>query len=292
MAIDKKQLTKAAQRMDLTIFLDPHAAFAAIYETCKSSVPDLTYKSFSEALELGSANANLIATGKRELTIKAAEKIADALELGRDQRKYFVTLAAYMRERQSVHKDALYETLMRLKAKHLPSDTFRKQLEFFQHWYHAAIVELLSLPHAKDDVEWIASCLNPRVSVPEVKNSLKLLESLGYIARDPERGHRFTPTRQVYSTGDEVQGMAFYRFHQQMIDLARLALDEVPYEEREISAITVACTPELRNEMKKRVIAFRKELLTMTNNSNGATEVVQLNFQLFPIAQMAKGKKS
>jgi len=259
MTIAKKQIREIVEGLNITIHLDPHSAFASIYEACKQHIPELSYKTFSEWLELGSANANLLASGKREMTSKMAERIAESVGLTGDQKKYFVTLASYFRERNATAKNEMYETLMRLRSKQLPSDLFRSQLEFFQNWYNAAIVELLALPHAKDDVAWIMSCLQPKVTASEVKNSLKLLERCGYVTRDPERNNRLVPTKQVYSTGDEVQGMAFYRFHQQMIDLAKLALDEVQHDQREISAITVTCSPEIRQQMKEKIVALRKE---------------------------------
>jgi len=66
----------------------------------------------------------------------------------------------------------------------------------------------------------------------------------------------------------------------------------VQHDQREISAITVTCSPEIRQQMKEKIVALRKELLALSAQSKESTEVVQVNFQLFPVAQMTKGSKT
>jgi uncharacterized protein (TIGR02147 family) len=288
--LSRKQLRAIAAKVDATAFLNPADFLRAVFDGCKQAMTQYTYADFSEALGLGSNNANLVINGRRQLTPKTGAKVAEALELVREQRQYFLALVDYFRAKTQADKDSAYQKMLRAKSKALPNELSRNQLAFFNHWCNAAIVELLRLPEASDQPEWIIKSLQPKLSLPEVKASLQLLTELGYLVPDAALG-RLVPSDSVYSTGNEVRGMAVYRFHHQMLGLASIALDEVDADEREISALTIAATPEMRQRLKQMIVQFRKQIIEMSDGIEQPSEILQINFQLFPIAN-SKGRKS
>jgi uncharacterized protein (TIGR02147 family) len=207
--------------------------------------------------------------------------VAAALKLPVAQKKFLLALVAYDRA-VGVERDTIFQEILKLKSKLLPNDLDRKQLAFFQNWYNAAILELLRLPAASDDPEWISRTLNPKVALPKVKNALSLLCELGYLAVDKSLG-RLVPTDANISTGNEVAGMAIIGFHHQMLDIARHAIDDVEAELREISAVTLSVSSDLREEIKQEIIKLRKRMIQKSNEIKNPDEVVQLNFQMFPV---------
>ena len=77
--------------------------------------------------------------------------------------------------------------------------------------------------------------------------------------------------------------MAIASYHRQMLKLAMDSLDEVAAEERDISAVTLMASPALVTQFKDELAALRKKLLALSAQEVAATEVVQLNLQLFPV---------
>jgi uncharacterized protein (TIGR02147 family) len=60
----------------------------------------------------------------------------------------------------------------------------------------------------------------------------------------------------------------------------------VPYQQREIGAVTVAVTAQGMDVIKHAIQSFRQYIMYLASqHGGGADTVMQLNIQLFPIAQ-------
>jgi uncharacterized protein (TIGR02147 family) len=291
--MSKKELRQAAEEIQPSAFLDAKEYLAGLYARAKASIEQYSYVRFTEDLGFGACNAMyLIIHGKRPLTKKGAEKIAAALGMTGVEKRYLVNLAQAHSVTKKGERAAAFDRLVELKARTVPTELDRQQLEFYNEWHHAVILELLALPDAKDDAEWIAASLTPGVTPLKVEKSLELLKKLGHIKLDPALG-RHVPSNAVLSTGGEVVGMAVMRYHQQMIGLAKDALTDVDPFQRDVSAVTIAMPAGRIDELKAKIQAFRKELLALSAGAADADSILQVNVQLFPVARAAgKGKKS
>ena len=284
--MSKSRIQAVAQGVSPVKFNHYRQWLNAIYEAMKEQTGSYSYAKLSADLALGSSNAHLIIGGKRRLSKKAAVKIADALDLNQTDRRYLLAVVAYESEKSAAGKDAAFRELMNLKAKSLPNELTKQQLSFFSSWLNAAILELLRIEEAQDDPEWIAKMLRPQVTVPAIKNSLQLLESLEYVKRVEGK---LTPTEEVVTTGDEVRGLAIISFHQEMIALAKLSLTDVPHMKREISSLTLAIPNEMLEQMRHEMISLRKKFLDMAAQANKPDEIVQVNFQMFSLSRSSRG---
>ncbi len=286
--MSKAEIRRVAEKIAPTSFLDAREYLAAVYQELKQHFGQYSYIRFTEDMGFGACNAmHLIIHGQRPLTSKGAQKIAAALGLTGVGRKYFLKLVA---AQQGESRDEAFDKLVELKTKALPKALDRRQLEFYNQWYNAAILELLSLPDARDDPAWISGRLMPTVPPTKVANALKLLVKLGHVVQDPAKG-RLVPSEAVLTTGNEVLGLAVMRYHQQMIALAKDSLTDVAPLERDISAVTIAIPAARTPELKAKIQAFRKELLEFSKACTGSDEIVQVNIQLFPIARTASRSK-
>ena len=282
--MSKTLLKTIAKSIPVTHHTDYRTWLAAVYVAAKSSDSSYSYTKFSNDLELGSSNAHLIVSGKRDLTEKTGSKIIESFKLTGKQRKYFSALITYQRSRSTKDREQAFNEMMSLKSEVLPTTLSKNQLEFFADWYNAAILELLRLADASDDPQWLNKIINPKVSVPQIKRSLKLLTNLGYLKVDEKIG-RLYPTEATISTGNEAYGMAMVSYHQQMLDVAKQSINDVEPSKREISATTMAITTSLRQQFKQDIISLRKRMIQLANEVEDANEIVQINMQLFPIAQ-------
>lgn len=270
----------AKEKVQVTDFADYRTYLHAIYVQAKAEDSSYSYAKFSTDLELGSSNAHGIISGNRKLTLKAGKKVASILKITGVQRKFFLTLINEQRASSAAEREKLTKEKLLLKKSVLPTELDRRQLSFFEHWYHVAILEILRLSEAKSDPEWIKSRLRLGVSLEQVQESLKLLEELNYISYDEAKG-RLYPTEVTISTGREAQGVAVANFHKQMLVLSSEALDNCDYQDRDVSAVTMAASSEMLDELKEDLLVLRKKYLKKSSELEESDLVMQLNMQAF-----------
>lgn len=270
-------------------FLDSGSYLQSLYLEIKAKKGNYSYLQFAQ--DLGFAPTNLIhqiIKGHRPLTVKTAEKIANALHLVPHEKKYFLTLVAYERETDHAAKEQAFQALIALKNRALTSEVDRKWLEFFGEWYHSVIWEMIAMEGAPRTAEEFAQTIVPKVRVDEVKRSLELLEKLDLIARDEKRGCYVQTTRRL-STGHQVRGLGFTRYHQIMLDMAKESLVRFSAQERDVSAMTVSVNQETFEKLKNLIHEFQLKVLDIADSSPAADRVCQVNVQIFPFSKKKGG---
>jgi uncharacterized protein (TIGR02147 family) len=70
-----------------------------------------------------------------------------------------------------------------------------------------------------------------------------------------------------------------------MMNRAAEAMDEIPASERDISSLTMCLGPDGLARLKERIQRFRRELLELSTLEDAPRQVVQVNFQLFPLTR-------
>ncbi len=280
----------AASRVLPSRFMDYKEYLFAVYRELKESFATYSYLEFSSDSGFGQCTAmHLIVHGNRPLTLKGAQKIARAIGLKGDERRYFLAMPDYVNATDASLKDAAFAQLMKLKARLVPSDLDRRYLEFYSHWYNAAIIEILRLPYASDDPEWIADRLTPRVQPQRVAKTLTVLTEHGFLKRDAA-ADRLVPTDTLVSTGVEIQSMAVMSFHQQMLELAKASLGGIQQLERDISGLTFSVSKITKVRLKEEIVLFRRRLIDLLeadasrHQRSGEldSEIMQLQIALFP----------
>jgi uncharacterized protein (TIGR02147 family) len=77
-------------------------------------------------------------------------------------------------------------------------------------------------------------------------------------------------------------------FHRTMLARAADALDQCSREEREVAGLTLSVSRRQLADFKRRLYEFRQELVQIAVDgakSEAPTDVVQINFQLFPLTE-------
>lgn len=274
-----------------TAWTDYRHYLKKVYETVREAEGRYSYNRFTADCGLGDSNAMyLLIHSGRPLTVKTARRIATALGLKGKERSYFIRLVEYQHARDPAARDKAFEKLLQLKNQTLAGDWDKKNLELFSEWYHVPVLELLRLDQARDDPDWIAGKLSPRVSRGKVEASLELLENLGLIVWDEERG-RMVPAGNNISTGSEIRGMVVKTYHNQMINLALGALSSGAAARRDITAVTIGVPVDAMEEVKKLTAEFRQKLLELGDRPGRKEEVLQINIQAFPLTGVVRRKK-
>ncbi len=154
---------------------------------------------------------------------------------------------------------------------------------YLSHWYYPAIREMVARADFDEDPTWVARQLVPRIEVEQAADALALLIWLGLVQRSIDgRLERGDPR---LTTGAEVTSLAVANYHGQMIERAAAAVEDLPPEVRDISAVTFCVRWHQVDALKERLAEFRAALVEEFDAEDDPDVVYQLNLQLFPLTR-------
>lgn len=266
--------------VDVFGYLDYRAFLADVYRARKRR--GFSYRAFSRRAGLGSPNyLKLVIDGDRNLTAEMATRFAEALGLEGDAARFFAALVAFNQARGTVERDEAYAKLAgfrRYRTVHRIDDT---AIRYFARWYYPAIRELAARTDFSEDPAWIGAMLRPRVGEAEVREALASLCELGLLARADDG--RLRQRESLVTTGAELRSLGLARYHRSMMAQAAESIDRIGPDERDISSLTLCLGPDGLRRLKERIVRFRRELLELSELEPEPKQVVQVNFQLFPL---------
>ena len=147
-------------------------------------------------------------------------------------------------------------------------------------WYHYAILELMKVNEASLNPKWISKRLG--ITVIEAKTAVQRLIDLNMIQVDANAKLKELPKAHT-TVQHQYSNSAFRKLQKQILLQAINALEEVPFEVRDQSSLTMAIDPALIPEAKEKIKKFRRELCAfLQTNDQNLTEVYQLSISLFP----------
>ncbi|MGE0615274.1 MAG: TIGR02147 family protein [Bacteriovoracia bacterium] len=257
------------------------------YLHMKTVRPGFSYRFLAKRAGFASPNYfKLVMDGKRNLSTEAIPRCARALKLTRHETDFFTQLVHFNQTRSSEQRQHFAQQLVtsgRFRSLHPLSEA---QFNYYAQWYFIPIRELVGSPAFSEDPQTLARSLNPPITADQARRALRELLTLGLIERGPNGKLRRSTGAIV--TGDEVVSSAIAQYHRHMIRLAGEAIERIPRQEREISAITTGLSRETCAQVKEMIRVFRDQVLDAIAHDSGETEkVVQINFQLFPISEAA-----
>lgn len=271
-------------------YLDVRAYLRDLYAHRKARTRGWSFRAFSRRAGLGSPNhLKRVMDGERDLTAEMAVRYAEALGLDGPAAAYFCDLAAFARATTSAEKNAAYQRLATSRGYRRAQRLEMAQAAYHGHWWVPAIRELALRADFRADPAWIAEQLLPAIRPAEAAEAIDVLVALGMLAVDPDGRARVGTT--VLTTGPETRGLHIGNYHRSMLERAAASIDLVPARERDISSLTFCVGPGRLQEIKERVRQFRKELMALAAEETAGDQVIQLNFQLFPLSRPAVGPK-
>jgi uncharacterized protein (TIGR02147 family) len=269
-------------------FLDYRAFLRAHYEHRKAA-GRLSFRAFSQRAGLKSPNyLKLVMDGQRNLSNDMAPRFARACGLTGDAERYFERLVDFNQARTVDERTRCYRKLCRERRFRERHKLSPAQDLYHSRWYLPAIRELAASVDFNSDPEWIAARLLPPIAPREAQLAVDTLLELGMLKREG-KGRNATLTRgeATVSTGPEVRSLHLANFHRSMIEHARTSLDRIPMDQRDISSLTLCLGEDGLDRIKRAVQRFRRELLEIEQLEAEPRQVVQINFQLFPLSAVS-----
>jgi uncharacterized protein (TIGR02147 family) len=237
---------------------------------CKTN-PRYSLRAFSRALGVEPSAMSKLLSGKRAISRPMFERLAKRLALEPAEVRHFQGATAQPMKRG--------ETFSQISA-----DAF----QVIADWYHFALLELMTVDNFRHDPAWIARALG--LTVSEVRFAIERLERLGLLAVAAD-GSLTRMERDLTTIGADFTTAALRKMQRQILEMAARALDEVPIERRDQSAMTMAINADKLPEAKERIKAFRRKLCAFLEADPPKHDVYQLSIALYPVSDTAQAAK-
>lgn len=273
------------ERPDIFSFRDARSYLEALCHWKRDNERGFSFRRLVQLADLGSPGyIQTYIAGKRNLTRRTAEKLAEALRLTTDESDFFVLLVAFTQADDDREKSRWYEQMIAVSVRHGTGALDAARLAYFTDWYLPAIHTMASLPEFRADPQVIARRLEPNIDPRDARRALDVLCDLGILHIRKDGGADVC--EPVLEVPEELRSMWVREYHRSMIRLSERALESWSRDLRHIGALTVT-VPELHlKEVYGWVEAFRHDLfrrILALHDESKPGRVVQFNFQGFPL---------
>lgn len=183
------------------------------------------------------------------------------------------------------HKERSIQKIIR-NEKNVTSYRMLKDDEFeiLSDWIHFAILQLIGTKGFESSPAWIAKRLG--VTTVQIEKALGRLTRIGKVnIIDGE----YQATGKTH-TWDCLTSTTVARrlFQKRLLELGAKKIEEIPFDDRENSSLTIACSKQLLPEVKKKILRFKKDLDNFITAHGKQDEVYQLIVGFYPLTQIKK----
>lgn len=233
--------------------------------------PAYSLRAFARIIDISPTLLSQIINGTRSLTKRTAAKIADCLELSKEESN---ALFSVVNGRRGDQASKLNGTVGDNACEILEVETFR----VISDWYHYAILSLIETVGSNTLPEWFAKRLG--ISKKRAKDALERLQKLNLIKKSGKSFHR--SCRSLTTTKD-VPSQAIRKYHKQNLEKAREALEKYGVDKRYFGAITMAIDADDLPHAKAIIRRCQDELEALFEMRAKKDKVYTCAIQLFPV---------
>lgn len=241
--------------------------------------PRFSLRAFARQLGLSPSSLSKVISGAQGLSPQMAESVALKLKLPAGEVERFKKTAI------------LEQAKKRRSRKKLEGAITIHDLELFEllsQWYNFVLLEWISMRPGIIDLSDISERLG--VSEVVVRDSIKRLQRFKLLKRS---GNSYSVPDKARSFGDQVPSRAIRAYHAHMIAKAASALEDQPFEKRNVSNVILRISDKNYDKVVEKIAAFRRDIASLTNNDPDADQIYALNFQFFSLVRLpylSKGK--
>lgn len=227
--------------------------------------------------------------GKRNLSRETIGKFAKVMGLSRREDKYFKFLVLFNQAKSRKDKEKYFLLLSEFSGRSQVQEIQKNQFEYFSNWYTIAIREYIHAYKFYDNYEKLVSRITPRITIPQAKNSVKLLCKLGIITLGDDGYYKVT--ERNLSTGPEVNDISAYNYYKSIFDISKSAMDTVPRDSRYYRSIMGSFSEEAFHKIKIELDTMRKRIIDIIDSDTQDKKVYHIGMQLFPMSAESDDKK-
>ena len=260
----------------------------AYYNEQKSLKKSFSYRTFSKKADIQAPSFLFyVIEGKRNLTKNSLLKISGAIGHSREEADYFENLVFFNQANNIRAKTLYYSRIVEVRKpfdiRIIPLDRY----EYYCEWYHSVIREVVTFFDFKENYAALATALVPPITPKQARESIVLLEKLGFIERD-QQGLYHQTSNVIGVHPVPADSYIIEKFQMEMLQVALRSFERVPIYDRMSSSTTFSISEETFNLFKLKAREFRKELAEIARLDSSQERVYQLTMNFFPVSRRIK----
>lgn len=245
----------------------------------KNRNPSFSLRAFAKRLQVSPSALSEILQGKRRVSRNLAEQILGRLCVDpKDQQRI---LSLFKGSRGSSQLSSQFSSPVTSEDEKRYLELSADQFQLISKWHHFALLSLSETKGFVADPLWVAKRLG--IPYPEAERTLERLERLGFIQWSRSR-KILKPLKGQLATSDDIANQAIRQSHFEDIDLSKRALETVPIEDRDFTALTLAIDKTKLPQAKKLIRDFQNQLMAFLE-SGEQTEVYKICFHVLPLSR-------
>ena len=268
---------------DIYTYLDYREFLKEKFKEKKKANRYFTRSYFSKMAGLKSPYyISLIMNGKRNLSHKTIQRFGKALDLSKNEQAYFENLVLFNQCETDAEKEFYFDRLLKLRPKEYVREVDPDQFEYFTKRYYVTIREMVALKDFREDYDWIANRVKPKIKRTEAKRAVEVLLRLGLLRRN-EMGC-LEHTKTVLTSFPKMDSVEVYDYTKKILTEAKQAILNDPIEWIDMISMTVPVSKEVLPNIQKILHKCKEEILTeIKNHAENFEEVMQFNLQFYPV---------
>jgi uncharacterized protein (TIGR02147 family) len=261
------------------------------YAEQKALKKKFSYRYFSEKAGVNSPSfLYYVIENKRNLTGSSILKISQAIGHSREEADYFESLVFFNQAKTISEKTHFYSKLIEIRRPLDVQTIEADRYEYYTKWYHSVIREVATFYDFKEDFAKLGAFLIPSISGHEAKESVRLLERLGFLERDEQNLYHQT-SNLVLGRPSPLQAFQVERFQLEMLQMAIKAYEGVSIDRRMSTSTTFSVSKETVDLFKLRVREFQRDLMEIARMDEIQEQSVQITVNLFPVSRSIHEKQ-
>ena len=248
----------------------------AYYNEQKMTKKSFSYRSFSKKANINTSSFLFhVIQGKKNLTKNTIVKISAAIGHIREESEYFENLVFFNQSDTISEKTYYYSRLIEVRHPIDIENVNKDRYEYYSKWYHSVVREVVTFLDFKGNFLLLGKFLVPPISEREAKDSVNLLEKLGFIERD-ELGLYHQTSNLIVTRPNPTETFIVQKFQLEMLNVAMKAYDNIALQQRMSTSTTFSISDKTFELIKLRAREFQREVMEMARIDNEQNRAYQI----------------
>jgi uncharacterized protein (TIGR02147 family) len=237
--------------------------------------PRYSQRAFARHLNMSPGELSEVLNGRRNLSLRSAVRVAEALGLNETETKHLMQLTQ-IEKASKLGKEKIFTAK---KAKGESAQLTQDMFHVVSDWYCFAILNLADTQDFRWDIPWIAKRLG--ITRAEVRTAIERLERIGLVENN--EGYRHV-TKDFVLSESATPSEAIRNYHRQMLHKSLHSLDFQRVNQRDITGIGFAVDVKNVESLKKDIADFQDQMISKYSKGK-RNEVYHIEVSLFQVTQ-------
>ncbi|KYG64801.1 hypothetical protein AZI86_11390 [Bdellovibrio bacteriovorus] len=262
-------------------YLDVLAYLKAYYSFRKKNQKQFSYQTWSTELNFKSRSfLRMIVTGKKKVTPKLAESIAQNNFQTKAEKDYFHYLVKHSQSASARERDLYAQKMIELIRKQTRSEVIKDSDDFISHPILPRMLSLFSYKDFEPTATNFARVLN--INIADTLVALELLQRMGLAKNE---GDRWLSHVVTFKVPDNFGSFNLTKFHEKSLAEAMKAF-ELPTEVRRYKSLLLPMDTEGLKKYFELLDNFSAEQMSRFNSATcQGKRVFQANFNIYPVTE-------